>query len=119
MLQNDLYTIEALTKEEGKANVLVKLNASHPVFTGHFPGQPVLPGACMLQMIKEIMELVTGYPLQLRKANQIKFVSMVDPSIHTQLQLQLTYTSVAPIQVTATLSRDEEVCMKFNGVFEN
>ena len=32
--------------------VQVMLNPQHAIYNGHFPQQPVVPGVCMLQMIK-------------------------------------------------------------------
>jgi 3-hydroxyacyl-[acyl-carrier-protein] dehydratase len=118
MLQNDLYTINTLAKEDGAATVVLSLNASHQIFKGHFPGQPVLPGACMLQMVKEIMELVTGSPLQLKKANHLKFISLVDPSKTRILQMDIMHEVDDGIHVNATLLRDGDVCLKFSGVFQ-
>ncbi|MES2371206.1 MAG: 3-hydroxyacyl-ACP dehydratase [Bacteroidota bacterium] len=118
MLQNDLYTIESLEKEEDSAKAGISLNVSHPIFKGHFPGQPVLPGACMLQMVKEIMELVTGKSLQLQKANHLKFISLIDPTKNHLLILNLEHmVSEEGLVVRATILRDAEVCLKFNGVF--
>jgi 3-hydroxyacyl-[acyl-carrier-protein] dehydratase len=118
MLQNDLYTIESLEKDKESAKAVISLNALHPIFKGHFPGQPVLPGACMLQMIKEIMELATGNSLQLTKANHLKFVALIDPAKNRLLALNLEYmVSEEGLVVRGTILRDAEVCLKFNGVF--
>lgn len=118
MLQNDLYTIESLEQNEESAKAVISLNALHPIFKGHFPGQPVLPGACMLQMVKEIMELVTGNSLQLIKANHLKFIALIDPTKNPLLTLNLEHMiSEEGLAVRATILREAEVCLKFNGVF--
>lgn len=118
MLQNDLYTIESLEKDEESAKAVISLNILHPIFKGHFPGQPVLPGACMLQMIKELMELVTGKSLQMLKANHLKFIALIDPTKNNLLTLNLeSMVAEEGLVVRATILRDGEVCLKFNGVF--
>ncbi|MEJ0079486.1 MAG: hypothetical protein WDM78_00620 [Puia sp.] len=29
--------------------------ADQAIFSGHFPGQPVLPGVCMMEMVAEVL----------------------------------------------------------------
>lgn len=38
--------------------VRVMLNPQHSLYAGHFPQQPVVPGVCTLQMIKECLEKI-------------------------------------------------------------
>ncbi len=52
----------------------------HPVYGGHFPGRPVVPGACMLEIVKELMERGLGHAVTLREAGNIKFPSALLPS---------------------------------------
>ncbi len=120
MLQGDFFTIRSIQKEEASAKVILKLNASHPIFAGHFPGQPVVPGACLLQMVKEIMEVVLDSKLQLVKAHQLKFLSPIDPNKNKDLQVELTYNIAdhEEIIVSATISHDTTVCFKCNGIFK-
>ena len=47
--------------------VQVMLNPQHPIYNGHFPQQPVVPGVCMLQMIKECIEKIQQAPLQYKQ----------------------------------------------------
>jgi 3-hydroxyacyl-[acyl-carrier-protein] dehydratase len=49
---NKLYSIE----EQEKDTIKIKLNPEHEIFTGHFPDNPILPGVCVVQMIKEILQ---------------------------------------------------------------
>lgn len=54
MLLNELYTIQSLKDTPDGILTTVLLHADHAIFRGHFPGQPVLPGVCMMEMIAEI-----------------------------------------------------------------
>ena len=51
MLMNDFYTISDLQTEEFSISCKATFNKDHDIFNGHFPGQPVVPGVCMMQMI--------------------------------------------------------------------
>ena len=59
MLLKDFYSIEKLEKtDEGKYMASIFLNSAHAIFKGHFPGNPVTPGVCMMQIIKELTQKI-------------------------------------------------------------
>lgn len=120
MLQGDFFTIHSIQKENASVKVLLELNAAHPIFAGHFPGQPVVPGACLLQMVKEIMQVILDNTLQLVNAHQLKFLSPIDPNKSTGLQAEFIHSisENKEIAVSATVSHDNIVCFKCNGVFK-
>lgn len=119
MLLNDFYTIEEL---QGTHAVLA-LNAAHPIFAGHFPGQPVVPGACELQMVSEMLSYIEGVEYRLQKADQVKFLTPVDPRRYPRLELTLRYERedmgkpAGPLRVTATLAGGDTTFLKFTGTF--
>ncbi len=119
MLQGDFFTISSIQKENDSVKALLELNASHPIFLGHFPGQPVVPGACLLQMVKEIMQSVLDNKLQLIKAHQLKFLSPIDPGKNKDLQAEFIYSisENKEISVSATFLCGGIACFKFSGYF--
>lgn len=64
---------------QGEYRCRVRMNPAHRIFAGHFPGNPVVPGACLLQMALEILEKHLGRKLFLQKAPDIKFKVSVKP----------------------------------------
>ena len=62
MLLNDFFTIRDKVTSETEIWAELIINSNHKIFEGHFPNQPVVPGVCMMQMIKEITENVIGKP---------------------------------------------------------
>lgn len=119
MFRDTLYTVRSIDQQEGAVNATLAIHKEHPLFAGHFPGQPVLPGACMLQILKEILEDALALSLMLRKADQIKFLAIVDPVVDDVLQLTLSHKSTenGTFNVTATVTGTSGVCFKFKGSF--
>lgn len=118
ILNNNFYTIKSLQQDAGNINALLELNDRHVIFDGHFPGQPVVPGVCMVQIIQELLETATGFSLQLKTADQIKFLSMTDPRETTGLSAAVSYIAEnGIIKATATLAKDQTVCLKMKAVF--
>ena len=119
MLKDALFKITLSHHQEGIINATLELNKKNEIFTGHFPGEPVLPGACMLQMVKEVLESTLNMPFTLKKADQIKFLDLIDPRINNILQLTIVYRSADDnnVSVTASLTAHKETCFKFRGTF--
>jgi 3-hydroxyacyl-[acyl-carrier-protein] dehydratase len=119
MLQNDFFTISSLEKEGSEIKASLVINAAHKIFEGHFPGHPVVPGVCMMQMIKEIMEQVWGRKTNLESAGDMKFLAIIDPQENTNIQAALKYSNeeTGKIAVTAALYKDERIYFKFKGLF--
>ncbi|MDQ1097929.1 MULTISPECIES: 3-hydroxyacyl-ACP dehydratase [Chryseobacterium] len=86
----DFYTVQSTEKtENGHFTARIILNKDHDIFKGHFPGNPVTPGVCMMQIIKEITEEYTGARLFLKSASNVKFMAIINPFETPELLLQL------------------------------
>jgi len=120
MLKDDFYTIAAFYSEGNTLNATLQLNAEHAVFKGHFPGQPVVPGVCLMQMVKEVLATELKQPLMLTRADYLKFIVPVIPKNVQLLKLQLKYNTIGEgiIRVAATFTAETVTCFKFQGYFK-
>ena len=118
MLQGDFYVVGSLHTESQTIKAVLKLNPAHRIFEGHFPGQPVVPGVCMMQMIKETVEQVTGKKTRLIRADYAKFLAMIDPRKHADISLELTYTisEKNEIAILASLFFESIIFLKYKAV---
>ena len=69
--------------------VSVTLEPEHPVYTGHFPETPVVPGVCSLQMIIECTGKVLGYPVAMIQASVVKFLQIMRPTFDRELVIDI------------------------------
>jgi len=120
MLKDDFYIINTIATSDKTIDAEIALQPLHPVYAGHFPGQPVVPGACMLQMLKEIIAGALPAAVQMVKATDIKFVRMVNPVEDSVLRVNIQYTSsTGLLNITATIFKGDEACLKAKLVFKN
>ncbi|MEC5146742.1 3-hydroxyacyl-ACP dehydratase [Chitinophaga sp. 212800010-3] len=118
MLAGNFYTVTAQTQEPGQITATIELNASHPIFQGHFPEQPVVPGVCMMQTITEVLADAVQRKVAMKKASQMKFLNMIDPGKQPLVDVIVNYKQEeAGWKVNATLKRDDKTFMKFQGIF--
>jgi 3-hydroxyacyl-[acyl-carrier-protein] dehydratase len=116
---NDLFRIHKLTHQDGIINATLDINQDSSILKGHFPGHPVVPGACMLQIVKEVLEEALNLSLRLKKADYLKFMTMIDPMNILIVNLDITYNykDDGAIFVNAKLSNADVVYFKFQGDF--
>lgn len=116
---NDFYTITELTQTEvGKYVCNVLLNKNHLIFKGHFPDNPVTPGVCMLQIIKNITENITHKKLFLSKTSNVKFMALINPETNAELTLTFEITeNTENVTVKNTTSFGETVALKLSNTY--
>jgi 3-hydroxyacyl-[acyl-carrier-protein] dehydratase len=119
ILLNDFFTINDTVSSETEIWAELRINANHKIFEGHFPNQPVVPGVCMMQMIKEILEQVIGKETNLVQAADMKFLAVINPIENNLVHASIKYTTdeSGAVNVVASLFKDELVHFKFKGQF--
>ena len=114
MLLNDLYTIESRANTDSQLLVSVKLNREHNIFKGHFPGHPVLPGVCMMEMISEILGEFFNRSFRISHAPIIKFLHMIDPNKNPVVNLEFKYQAESlNVSTSGRIFSGSEIFMKF------
>jgi 3-hydroxyacyl-[acyl-carrier-protein] dehydratase len=118
MLTDPIFKILSINSTEGLISAALEIDINHEIFNGHFPEQPVVPGACMVQLVKDILEKRLDKNLQLKIANNLKFLELINPQVITNLQLQLAYTIEDElIKVNGDLVAEDVVYFKFQGIY--
>jgi 3-hydroxyacyl-[acyl-carrier-protein] dehydratase len=118
-LLDDLCNLESLAKAENKLSAAVRFNPSHEIFAGHFPGNPVLPGVCIIQIIKELLEMDSGTDLIMTEAASIKYISFIVPDKAGIVNFDIvqTYSEEWIISCNCNVSNAENVFCKLKCVF--
>lgn len=104
ILLNDFYTMVQYEPSPGSVKAKISINKNHKILEGHFPGLPIVPGVCMMQIIREIMEVTTGKSLRLTASDSMKFLSVINPDQNNEVDVTVAYTEdSSQFFVTATL----------------
>ncbi|MGI9552102.1 MAG: 3-hydroxyacyl-ACP dehydratase [Aurantibacter sp.] len=119
MLIEGLYKVNSFESNEVEVVATVSLNKDHEIFEGHFPGNPVMPGVCMIQMVKELTERATEKSLFLSNCSNIKFMAIIDPEKNQLLTLKINYKEEdGTIKVKNTTSFEDTLALKLNASFK-
>jgi len=121
MLMNKLYHIVSFEPDitNGSIIALIRLNRNHPVFEGHFPGNPILPGVCTVQICKELVEKAVERELMLTKAGNIKYLGFVNPDLHQEMQFNLVIktSETGELGCSSTVSAGGNTICSFKGEY--
>jgi len=120
MLIKDFYKIQATRNVDANTiHVTILLNKNHNVFNGHFPGNPITPGVCMIQTIKEITQNHVKRNLFLQGISNVKFTALINPNINPELVLELSIIEENNTVKVKNITKftDGTIALKCNGTF--
>jgi len=119
MLFPSLYQIQSITNvETNKFEAQIILDAKHEIFNGHFPNNPVMPGVCMMQIIKEITEQIIGCQVRLIESNNIKFMALINPVVTPNLRLEFEIVAIEnEIKVKNVTYFNDTVALKLSSLY--
>ena len=121
MILENFYTIENRTVDKDQINYSfeILINNKHEIFKGHFPGNPVMPGVCMMQVIKEITESIAGTKLFMEKCTNVKFLALINPDTDPLLTLELKITDQdGIIKVRNTTKFHDTVALRLSAQYK-
>ena len=121
LVEKGFYSVNSVTdKGAGKYLVALVLNKEHAIFKGHFPGNPVTPGACMLQIVKELTQEILGMKLMMTGAVNVKFMALINPekSPDLRLELEIDTSEEGGIKVKNTTFFEGVVALKMSNVYK-
>jgi 3-hydroxyacyl-[acyl-carrier-protein] dehydratase len=78
-----------LPQADGAQAFEFNFGADDPLFAGHFPGRPILPGIFQLEIVRMAAEWIQNRPLAVREIARAKFQRPVLPGEILKLNLKL------------------------------
>lgn len=87
MFLDSLYKIT--TREELGESISFHLlvDSSHPLYEGHFPGNPITPGVVLGEIVKELLEVLAGQKVKMTTMRQSKFLAAHNPVESPNLEI--------------------------------
>lgn len=121
MLLKDFYTLISLENTaDSKYLATIVINEEHEVFKGHFPGNPIMPGVCMMQIIKELTEQIAESSLFMQSLSNVKFMALINPFNTPELRLELDVAILEDnlVKVKNITYFNETVALKLSCVYK-
>lgn len=119
-MTDDLFVFESFCRNGAEGDARVGVNPRHPIFGGHFPDRPVLPGVCQMRLVRETASRIAGRALAFAVVREVKFLHPVLPERDGVL---LVHAELVPdagggFAVQAVVTAGEQTKMKIKAVLE-
>ena len=114
---DNLYTIVSTPEESTEAvRYQIRLNADSVIFKAHFPGEPIMPGACIVQMVQELFAVWTKREVEIAKIVNLKFLSVIKPDevLDLDVAIKIKKEEDQQVHINADIVKDETTYTKMS-----
>ena len=114
----DLYDI---VKEVGNQTI-IKFDKGNIIFKVHFEGNPILPGACMIEICRELIERKINRKLNIKNIKNVKFLQLISPEEFSEVVFDINISeSENELNVKINISDItlNQIYAKINMILEN
>ena len=117
MLLNNLFTYKVIESHSlSSLKFQIFIRPDHSIFKGHFPGMPVTPGVCQMEIVKEIFSDYLGVNLTYSSVSNIKFISVWIPNETDSVFMDLSAVDEkVDFSINASIYSNNEVYIKVKG----
>jgi 3-hydroxyacyl-[acyl-carrier-protein] dehydratase len=119
MLAGNFYTIQDCLKDENTLTFSIELKRDHPIYKGHFPGNPVTPGVIQMEIVKELLSQHMKKEMKLRAMANCKFLAILNPDLNSQVEVKMSLSDLEDggMRVSAQFMSNDQVFTKIQSVF--
>ncbi len=115
-IEKNQFIDEIRAYEQGKSIICQsRLPDDAPVFQGHFPGNPILPGVLMVEAIAQasgflyFMDNDFGNMVYLVSIKSAKFYGFLSPGQHVTISAAITHTGSGYLLTKGTMETDKRI----------
>ncbi|MDO4755090.1 MAG: beta-hydroxyacyl-ACP dehydratase [Parabacteroides sp.] len=116
LLENYYYQLIHTQKEGLQAVYRISILPDCSVYQGHFPDEPICPGVCNIETIKECAMHLTGKELFIHTIKLCRLTAIASPTICPEVTITL---HLEPIEhgftVTARIADENRTYMEYKG----
>ncbi len=118
-LKNNLYNILSANPEA--KSFRIKLNPDCKIYKAHFPGKPITPGVCIIQIASELLNELMPCNRTLSMVGNAKFLSIINP-LESE-EVTFTFKKITEedgyLKVSATVSDKDTIFTKLSLKYQN
>lgn len=119
MLNNDFFYITESDFSDPAPLARIALNPEHEIYKAHFPGEPITPGVCQIQIVSELLSLCLNAKTFLTDIKNVKYLSVISPLRTTALTVIFKKMELAEetCSISAQIEGDGRIFSKLSMTF--
>lgn len=112
LLKDKYFKIADCEREANAARFHVILLSDCDVYRGHFPGNPVSPGVCNIEMVKECFATLLATEPKILTIDRCRLTAVASPAVSPELDIEMSWTEAGgQYQLMATIKDDKQQYM--------
>ena len=111
------YTKQAVRETETGIEADLLFHAEHDLYNGHFPGNPITPGVCLVQSINDLVE--DHYDgVQIKEVRKCKFTAIHNPNVVPNVKAIISVKQTdGELKASCSIEHDGQTYVKYQGTF--
>ena len=120
-LKDDFFKVKTFCQTAMGMDFIIELNPEHTIFEAHFPNNPITPGVCIIQIVKELSQEMLKRELLLKNAKNIKFLNVINPIENKEVTVSISFSSESEgeYKIGAVVYNGEKQFSKLSMIFIN
>lgn len=119
LLENKFYKIISEEKDGVNGKYRIAILPDCNVYDGHFPGDPVCPGVCNIETIKECAMTMMQKELRIKSIKQCRLTAIATPTVCPEVTVSLNITEKEGLYaIVASIADEKQTYMEFKGTLE-
>lgn len=92
-LKDYFFRVKNFCQTETGFDYIIELNPEHFIYQVHFPENPITPGVCIIQVVKELSIEILQCNLFVKKIDYIKFLNVINPLENREVAVSISISS--------------------------
>jgi 3-hydroxyacyl-[acyl-carrier-protein] dehydratase len=120
LLENRFYKVLKKSTDGMSGSFTVAILPDCNVYNGHFPNDPVCPGVCNIETIKECTMMLLCKELRITHIKQCRLTAIATPEICPEVIITITATQISEnaYTVLASIKDAKQTYMEYKGTME-
>ena len=122
LLKDKFFTVLHVEKiSNNEAVYLCEINPQCDVYRGHFPGKPVSPGVCNIEMIRECAEMLAEKDLFISTIKQCRLTAVASPTVCPKVDVKVNIAASedgSSYDIVSTIADAERSYMELKGTLK-
>lgn len=117
LLKDKFYKVVNTNTDDNNGTFTLSILPDCDVYEGHFPGDPVCPGVCNIETIKECAMMLLNKELRIKTIKLCRLTALASPAICPEVKVSINATNNGDgtYLIIASIADDKQQYMSFKG----
>ena len=117
LLKDKFYKVVNANTDDNNGTFTLSILPDCDVYEGHFPGDPVCPGVCNIETIKECTMMLLNKKLRIKAIKLCRLTALASPTICPEVKVSINATDNGDgtYLIVASIADDKQQYMSFKG----